>query len=87
MSMEAERISTTYALQLDRSTTDLLAKGPLGSIEDISAIQFVKLDERQSRLLYVVPWSLDNEYVHKALRKNLRAWIKAWQRLELEPSP
>lgn len=82
MSSEAvKRISTTYALPLDRSTADLLAGGPLGTIEDVDAIQFVKLDVRGSRLLYVVPWDRDNEYVHKALRKNLRVWINATKRL------
>ena len=81
MSREMERVSTTYALKLDPSTTALLLTGPLGTIEDVPAIKFIKVDERQSRLLYVVPWNLDNEYVHKALQKNLRIWINAMKRL------
>ena len=80
--MTAARVSTTYALALDRSTTALLASAPLGTIEDVPAIQFVRLDERGSRLIYVVPWAKDNEYVHKALQRNLRTWINALKRVE-----
>jgi hypothetical protein len=79
--LEHQRISTTYSLPLDPSTVALLAGAPLGSVEDVSAIQLVRLDERKSRLLYVVPWQNDNEYVHKALRRNLRTWINANKRV------
>lgn len=79
--MSHERISTTYALPLDASTVDLLTGAPLGTIEDVPAIQLVRLDHRGHRLLYVVPWAKDNEYVHKALKRNLRTWIKVQKRL------
>lgn len=80
--IQPERISTTYSMPLDPSTTALLATAPLGTIEDVSAVQFVRLDVRGSRLLYVVPFKLDNEYVHKALNRKLRVWINALKRLE-----
>lgn len=83
---KVERLSTTYALRLDQSTVELLAAGPLGTIEDVSAIKYVRLDVMGSRLLYVVPCALDNEYVHKALHKKLRVWVNAIKRVA-EPSP
>ena len=78
-----ERLSTTYALRLDPSTTELLASGPLGAIEDVPAIQYVRLDQKGSRLLYVVLWGKDNDYVHKALHKKLRIWIHSLNRASL----
>lgn len=82
-----QRLSTVYGLPLDRSTTDLLAGAPLGTIEDVGAIQFVKLDVKGSRLLYTVPYDRDNEYVHKALRRNLRTWINVQKALTAERTP
>lgn len=79
--LKHERLSTTYGLLLDPSTTELLLTAPLGTLEDVEAIQFVKLDPKRSRLLYVVPWNRDNEYVHKALRKKLRVWLNTLKRL------
>lgn len=79
--MSHQRISTTYSLPLDQKTVDLLSDAPLGAVEDVPAIKYVKLDQRGCRLLYIVPWDLDNEYVHKALTKQLRVWIKALQRV------
>lgn len=79
--MMHQRLSTTYGLPLDRSTVELLVGAPLGTIEDVSAITLVRLDDRRRRLLYVVPWGADNEYVRKALRRNLRVWIKAQKQL------
>ena len=78
------RVSTTYSLPLDRSTVDLLTNAPLGAIEDVAAIQFVRLDPRGERLIYVVPWSHDNENVHKALQRNLRVWIRALKRTAVD---
>lgn len=79
--IEPERHSTTYLIRLDRRSVWLLSRSSMGELVSDN-VDDVWLHPTEQFLLYRVGYPLDNEYVHKALRKRLRGHLNDLRRRE-----
>jgi hypothetical protein len=80
----ANRFSTIYFITLDRRSVKFMAHAMQFDTSiwalSLDAITRVWLDPRNRQILYEIRDKLDNEYVHKALRKRLRVYLNELRR-------